>query len=272
MRLDAGCMLTYHVEAPTPAMLMLRPRSGASQWVARQEYEFSAELFAVEYTDRYGNLCQRVMLPEGDVKIVARFTVEVADVIDTAPGAPLTLVQDLPDYTLHFLLPSRYCPADLPTMSEQARAITAEVAAGYDQVEAIRQWINQQITYQYGTSNSSSSALDTLEQRVGVCRDFAHLGITLCRSLSIPARMVVGYLHQLDPMDQHAWFEAYCNGRWYTFDATQTEPRGGRIALAYGTDAADVAFATLFGPARLNDMKVWVSEVGLGSILRDNVL
>jgi transglutaminase-like putative cysteine protease len=124
------------------------------------------------------------------------------------------------------------------------------------------------VKYQYGTSDASTSAVDTAKTRIGVCRDFAHLGIALCRSYSIPARMVVGYLYQLDPMDLHAWFEAYLGdrgstteGRWFTFDATQSEPRGNRIAIAYGRDATDVALATQYGPLTLNEMHVWVETV-----------
>jgi transglutaminase-like putative cysteine protease len=127
----------------------------------------------------------------------------------------------------------------------------------------IRHWINTRIEYRYETSNASTSAIETAKTRQGVCRDFVHLGIALCRSLTIPSRMVVGYLYQLEPMDLHAWFEAFIGDRWYTFDATQSEPRGNRIAIAYGRDAADVALATQFGLLTLTEMKVWVhaSEV-----------
>lgn len=260
MRLDAGCVLTYQVAAPTPALLILRPRSGAGQWVAQEVYEFDPHVAASEYTDQYGNLCQRVVLPTGEIRITARSIVEAADTLDTAPGAPLTLVQDLPFDTLQFLMPSRYCPVDMPALAQLAQEMSADYTPGYDQVEAIRAWMKHNLTYQTGSSNVSSSAMETVEQRAGVCRDFAHLGITLCRSLNIPARMVVGYLYQLDPMDQHAWFEAYIDGRWYSFDSTQHEPRGGRITLAYGRDAADVAFATLFGSVQLADMRVWVER------------
>lgn len=129
---------------------------------------------------------------------------------------------------------------------------------GYAQVESIRQWIQTQVEYQYGTSNASTAAVETAEKKVGVCRDFAHLGIALCRSLNIPARMVVGYLYQLDPMDLHAWFETYIGQRWYTFDATQSKLKGNRITIAYGQDAADVALSTQFGAMQLIEMKVWV--------------
>ena len=140
-----------------------------------------------------------------------------------------------------------------------ARAITLGALPGYPQVEAIRAWIAANIRYEYNTSSASTSAIETLATGAGVCRDFAHLGIALCRAIDIPARMVVGYLHQLVPMDQHAWFEAFVGNRWYTFDATQTEPRGNRVAVGYGRDATDVAFVTQFGPLELTDMWVAVS-------------
>jgi transglutaminase-like putative cysteine protease len=182
--------------------------------------------------------------------------VETADIIDVAPGAPFVLAQDLPDTVLQFLLPSRYCQSDL--LGGAAHEIIGNALPGYDQAEAIRAWIHTNVEYLYDTSNASTSATDTITTRVGVCRDFAHLGITLCRAITIPARMVVGYLYDLKPMDLHAWFEAFVGGRWYTFDATQPDPRGGRIAIAYGRDAADVALATQFGPASLELMRVWV--------------
>ncbi|MGA0556933.1 transglutaminase family protein [Larkinella sp. VNQ87] len=258
MKLFAGCELLYDVPAPAPTVLMLRPRSGAGQWVLSEEYLIEPNVPVIEYTDPYGNLCQRLVAPEGPFKIHVSIVVETADVIDVALGAPFVPVQNLPDDTLQFLLPSRYCQSD--RLGPLAADITAGAIPGYDQVEAIRSWIQTHVTYQYGTSDASTSAVDTAEKRVGVCRDFAHLGISLCRSLNIPARMVVGYLYQLDPMDLHAWFEAFIDGRWYTFDATQQQPRGNRIVVAYGRDAADVALATQYGAMQFKGMKVWVEE------------
>jgi len=256
MRLNAGCEITFEATAPTPFVLMLRPRSGYGQWVAQEAYQLEPSVPAVEYVDNYGNLCQRLVAPAGHFRVHADASVETADQIDVAPGTPFTPVQELPDSILQFLLPSRYCQSD--RLGEQAQQITAGATPGYDQVEAIRAWIHTNVEYRYGASNASTDALETWNQKVGVCRDFAHLGVALCRSLSIPARVVVGYLYQLDPMDLHAWFEAFVGGRWYTFDATQAAPRGGRIVIAYGRDAADVALATQFGPATLTNMRVWV--------------
>lgn len=257
MYLQAGCDILFNVDTPTPMVLMLRPRSGHGQWVAQELYALSPNVPVVEYVDTFGNLCQRLVAPAGAFRIHTTVGADVADTIDVEPGAPFTPVQELPDSVLQYLLPSRYCESD--TLGDLAREIVGDATPGYDQVEAIRTWIHTNIEYRYGTSDASTSARDTADQRIGVCRDFAHLGIALCRSLTIPARMVVGYLYQLDPMDQHAWFEAYLNQRWYAFDATQEQPRGGRITLAYGRDAADVAFATQFGPVELQEFNVWVN-------------
>lgn len=259
MRLNAGCELLFEASAPTPLILMLRPRSSAGQWVVREEYLLEPATAVMEYSDSYGNLCQRLVTPEGKFRICTNTWVETTTAIEVQLGAPFTLVQDLPETALQFLLPSRYCPSD--QFGAIAAAMVADAAPGYDQVEAIRHWIHTNIKYQYGVSDTSTSAMDTYQQRTGVCRDFTHLGIALCRSLSIPARMVVGYLYELKPMDLHAWFEAFVGDRWYIFDATQAQPKGNRIAIAYGRDAADVALSMQFGPLNLINLNVWVNAV-----------
>lgn len=256
MRLNAGCELLYETTETAPLILMLQPRSGAAQQVIAADYQLEPPVPVADYIDSYGNLCQRLLAPTGQLRIASTVTVDTDDAIDVEPGAEFVPVQNLPDYALQFLLPSRYCQADL--LGDLANHIVADYEPGYDQVEAIRHWIHHHIEYRYDTSDASTSALETEKTRVGVCRDFVHLGLALCRSLTIPARMVVGYLYQLDPMDMHAWFEAYVGDRWYTFDPTQPSPRGNRIAIAYGRDAADVALATQFGQISLREMKVWV--------------
>ncbi|NCJ08757.1 transglutaminase family protein [Synechococcales cyanobacterium C] len=259
MQLEAGCQIHYHASEPTPCIFMLRPRSGYGQWIMSEEYVLAPKVPILEYTDFYGNLCQRLVIPAGDFQVRTVAQVETADEIDVQPGAPYLSVENLPESVLLFLLPSRYCQSD--QLGQLALEIAGAQAPGYDQVSAICDWIHTQIEYQYGTSNASTSAVETAQSRQGVCRDFAHLGIALCRSLNIPARMVVGYLYELDPMDLHAWFEAYVGGQWFTFDATQAQPRGNRVTLAYGRDAADVALATQFGLLQLQEMKVWVKAV-----------
>jgi len=258
MRLKAGCNLNLQTDDETPLIAMLRPRSGEGQWVVSESYELDPFTPVLEYVDTFGNLCQRLVAPKGAFRLRVDVVVETADQIRVTPAAPYTPVPELPNDVLQFLLQSRYCPSD--RMEEQAKQIAGKQRPGYAQVEAIRRWIHDQLEYKYGVSDGSTDALQTLDDGAGVCRDFSHVGISLCRALLIPARMVVGWLHELDPMDMHAWFEAFVGGRWYTFDATQAEPRGGRIAVAYGRDAADVALTTEYGPTKVADMKVWVHK------------
>lgn len=258
MKLRAGCEISVEAEEDCPSVAMLRPRSGQAQWLSSESYLFEPWVRTTEYVDTFGNLCQRMVIPKGRMHIRVEAEVETDEAIDIDTQAPPTPVGLLPDDVMQFLLPSRYCPSDL--MQARALEVVADAAPGYAQVEAIRAWIHDNIEYKYGVSDSGTDAQDTLEQGAGVCRDYTHVGMSLCRSLKIPARMVVGYLYRLDPMDLHAWFEAYIGGRWYTFDATQREPRGGRVVLAYGRDAADVAFLSNYGMLETVGMRVWVEE------------
>ena len=225
---------------------MLRPRSGAQQWIAREEYKLVPSVPAFEFTDNYGNLCQRLIAPPGIFTVHTVADVMTADQIDQAPGAPFVEIQNLPDAVLSYLLPSRYCESE--QFGQMATSITGGQRLGYDQVAAIETWLRNTIRYEPGSSDMAVSAVEVNSRQSGVCRDLSHLGIALCRSLSIPARMVVGYLYNLEPMDLHAWFEAYVAGRWYTFDATQAVHKGGYVAIGYGRDAADVAVYNQFGP------------------------
>jgi transglutaminase-like putative cysteine protease len=258
MILEAGVKIQVNTPAETPVVLMLRPQGGAGQNVIASELRIEPLADIREYQDSFGNLCQRVVLAPGASEITGTCTVDAPDHIDVGTHADFTLVQDLPDDVLQYLLQSRYCQSDMPEVLQLASKIVRKAQPGYDQVEAIRAWIRKHLKYKYGVSNANTSALETAKKRAGVCRDFSHLGIALCRALRIPARMVVGYLHELDPMDLHAWFEAYVGGRWYTFDATQPEPRGNRVVLAYGRDAADVAQLSEYGPLKMGKQEVWV--------------
>ena len=252
--------MSFDVPAPTPMMLILRPQSGAGQFVHRMSFDLRPEVAATEFADGNGNLCQRLVAPPGRFEVEVTAEVTVADEIDTAAGAPMTPAEELPDWTLPLTLPSRYCESD--ELGDVAAEVTKDAAPGYDQAEAIRNWVHREFEYEYGTSDATTSAAETVRQKRGVCRDFTHVGIALCRALNLPARMVVGYLHELDPMDQHAWFETFVGGRWYAFDATQERPRGGRVVVAYGRDAADVALVSQWGPATLEEMNVAVEQIG----------
>lgn len=246
MRLLTSCDLEFEIAEATTFVLMLRPRSGSQQWIFREEYQLTPHTPAIEFTDDYGNLCQRLKAPTGHFGIHTAAEVETSDCMDVAIGAPFIEVHRLPDSVLQFLLPSRYCESD--RFGEMSADIASGQTPGYDQVAAITRWVREQVSYLPGTSQFPISAIEVNERRSGVCRDLAHLGIALCRSLSLPARMVVGYLEGLEPMDLHAWFEAYVGGRWYTFDPTQGTLRGGYVALGFGRDAADVAVYNQFGP------------------------
>ena len=246
MWLRTSCELTFEITVPTPFILMLRLRSGAQQWVAREEYRLTPSMPVFEFTDTYGNLCQRLVAPPGPFAVYTSADVMTADEVDQSPGAPFVDIEYLPDSVLAYLLPSRYCESD--RFGLMATEITAGHLLGYDQVKAIETWLRTTIRYEPGSSDIPVSAVEVNTRQSGVCRDLSHLGIALCRSLSIPARLVVGYLHGLEPMDLHAWFEAYIAGRWYTFDATQKELTGGYVVIGYGRDAADVAIYNQFGP------------------------
>lgn len=247
MWLRTSCDLSFDIEVPTPFLLMLRPRSGKNQWIASEEYKIVPSVPVIEFTDIYGNLCQRLMAPVGHFAIHTAAEVMTSDYIDQAPGAPFVEVQNLHESVLIYLLPSRYCEAD--HFTQMAMEVTAGEMLGYDQVAAITSWIRRTIRFESDFSHLQSSAVEVHLRQSGVCRDLAHLAIAMCRSLSIPTRMVVGYLHGLEPMDMHAWFEAYVGDRWYAFDPTQAQTSGGYVVVGYGRDAADVAVYNQFGPA-----------------------
>ena len=256
MLLTADLRLETNAATAVACILMFRPQSGSAQSILQNDLHTSVPCSLREYADSYGNSCLRTVIPAGPFRLDSHVVAECSDEIDVHPTAPFVPMEDLPDQVLQFVLPSRYCEADM--LIDKAAEIAGMATPGYPKVEAIRQWIHDHFQYAYGTTNSSSSARDVLASGTGVCRDYAHAGIALCRSLDIPARMVVGYLYELKPMDLHAWFEAFVGGRWYTFDATQDHPRGNRIVIAYGRDAADVAIATHFTDLGLKRLEVKV--------------
>lgn len=258
--LRASCELLFDVGVPTPMVFMLRPRSSSSQWVAAEQYELLPSIPVVEFMDGFGNLCQRVVAPVGDFSVRTAVTVRVA----AEPGSPADThfvdVAELPHDTLRFLLPSRYCESD--RFGDLATEIVAGAAPGYEQVLAITDWVRNTVQNTPLSSTYPVSAVEINQRGEGVCRDLAHVCIALCRAICIPARLSVGYLLHLEPMDAHAWFEAFIGGCWHTFDATQPDRGGARIALARGRDAADVALYNQFGPLLLpSEMSVAVHKV-----------
>ncbi|MCA9877244.1 MAG: transglutaminase family protein [Thermomicrobiales bacterium] len=266
MLLSVGCEFTYTLPAPTPAVALVQPRSDPAHRVVWEERRFAPETPHHEYRDLFGNRCERLTLPAGESSIAYDAVVDVSGAPDEVSlNAQATSVADLPDDLLVYTLSSRYCPTE--TMAQTAWRLFGHVPPGWGQVQAICDWIHTNIEYGLLHSTPNTTALDVYVASGGMCRDFAHLAITFCRALSIPARYVFGYMPDIGvpgpfpPMDFHAWFEAWLEGRWWTFDARFNTPRIGRIPIGVGRDAVDVAMMTTYGPAEFQHMVVWTDRV-----------
>ncbi|TAH19161.1 MAG: transglutaminase family protein [Cytophagales bacterium] len=260
MKLKTRCQLEYYSTQETPLILLLQLFRGLPYVIIEETLTIEPAILIRRYVDTYGNSCLRLITPIGKLVISTSAIVQAEEYIAVDIDAKFTLIQDLPDEAIVYLLPSRFCESD--KLNSLAFSIIQNIFnSGYQMVAAICQWVNRNIKYEHNTSTSITSALDTLSSQHGVCRDLSHLAIALCRSINIPARFVVGYLYLLRPMDLHAWFEVYLDGKWYTFDATQLTLTGGRVVLAYGRDAADVAIATYFGNIQLQNMEVSVEKI-----------
>jgi transglutaminase-like putative cysteine protease len=266
MRIRVGYDLVYECPAPAPMMLMLSVRpERLPDLVTPQVMSLEPKVPAREYVDSFGNICTRLIAPPGPLRLSADFVIADSGLPDAVePAAVQHDIDTLPDETLVFLMPSRYCEAD--RLSDEAWRLFGSVAPGWARVQAIVDFVHDRITFGYPHARPTRSAFEGLKEQVGVCRDFAHLAVTLCRCMNIPARYCTGYLGDIGvpyggPMDFSAWFEVYLGGCWYTFDARHNTPRVGRIAMAYGRDAADTAISTNFGPAALTRFEVIAEEV-----------
>jgi transglutaminase-like putative cysteine protease len=217
-----------------------------------------------QYQDSFGNLASRFLLPPGRVRLHNSFLIEASGELDPQnPRAEEIPVDRLPAETLRYLLASRYCEVDL--LLNTATELFGNSARGWERVRAICDWVNRHVTFGYEHARSSKTALDVYNEGVGVCRDFQHLAVTFCRCLNIPARYATGYLGDIGvpprpPMDFSAWFEAFLDGRWWTFDARHNAPRIGRVLMAVGRDATDVAITTSFGSVQLVQFDVVTDE------------
>jgi len=216
--------------------------------------------------DDFGNLRTRTLAPAGVLKLSTQFIVQDSGLPDeVAPSAKEVPINELPDEAVGFLLGSRYCETD--RLSELAWSLFGQTPRGWARVQAIVDYVHQRLTFGYQFARTTRTAWEGHEERVGVCRDFAHLAITLCRCMNIPARYATGYLGDIGvpvvpaPMDFSAWFEVYLDGRWFTFDARHNTPRIGRILVARGRDAADCAITTTFGPSKLVQFDIITEEV-----------
>jgi transglutaminase-like putative cysteine protease len=265
MWLRVGCDFEFEATGPVPSLWQVRARPDGAHRVLEEEWGAPAE--ARWYLDAYGNVCDRLMLPEGHSQLRYDALAEVSGKPDpTDPTARISRIEDLPDEAFLYLLPSRYCWPEV--VHDQAWELFGGTDAGWERVQAVSTWVHENVTWQAGASTVATTAQDALNARTGVCRDLTQIGMTFCRALNIPARYVAGYLPDIgvvpsdEPMDFCSWFEAWLGGRWWTVDPRNNEPRIGRVVIARGRDALDAAMVTTWGAVELVSMTVWADEAG----------
>ncbi len=267
MLIRAGYEIAYDSQQPTPMLLNLSVHPSRTRDLRTpHQIQFNPPIEARDYTDGFGNACTRILAPAGRLTISTSFDIEDTGEPDRqSPGAIQHPVQELPDDVLVFLLGSRYCDTD--RLSDLAWSLFGAAEPGWPRIEAICDYAHDRITFGYEHADPTRTAHDAHAGRYGVCRDFAHLAVTLCRCMNIPARYCTGYLGDIGvppadaPMDFSAWFDAYLGGEWHTLDARHNVPRIGRILMARGRDATDVALTTTFGNCRLAGFLVHTDEI-----------
>ncbi|WP_029526828.1 transglutaminase-like domain-containing protein [Polaromonas glacialis] len=253
------CLLEYEVSSPAHFLLNIGAAFHPGHEVVEERLTITPSMKVRHFSDeRSGNRFIRLDAPKGVLSVNYHARVQLH------PSAqPLHLdespVSALPDDVLHYLMPSRYCESD--SLRRVAQQLFGHLPPGMGRVRAVESWIHESVDYQPGVTQPTTTAQDVFVQRVGVCRDFAHLGITLCRALNIPARLVVGYVNFAEPpQDFHAVFEAWLDGRWVLFDATRMAPIDRLVRIGTGRDAKDVAFATIFGDVKMLRKEITVDE------------
>ena len=266
MRLRLGCSFEHDASVPTAAVVLVEPHFDSAGGMVAERWSSDPPVEATSFLDLYSNRCRRLLLPEGASTFSYDALVTVspdADAVPT-PSDVQHRIEALPDELLHWLLASRLCESD--ALSDQAWELFGATAPGVERVQAVCDWIHGNV--EYGVASVPTTAtLEVFERRGGMCRDFAHLGVALCRALGIPARYVFGYMPDIGipgpypPMDFHAWFEVFLGSNWWTFDARFNTPRIGRLPIGRGRDAIDVAMVTTYGAASLRRMVVWADEV-----------
>jgi transglutaminase-like putative cysteine protease len=270
MRLRNGYELIYNLPQPTPMILVLNIHySRASDIVVPDRLITEPSIPISGYHDGFGNWCTRLLAPAGRLRMTSDAVIRDSGLPDeVVPSAGQQAVEDLPEETLTFLLGSRYCETDL--LSDTAWQLFDGVAPGYQRVQAICDYVHNHIVFNYQNARATRSAAEAFREQTGVCRDYAHLAITFCRAMNIPARYCTGYLGDVGmpppyaPGDFAAWFEAWIGGRWHIFDPRNNMPRIGRVLMARGRDASDVAISTTFGPNTLESFRVWSDEIPEG--------
>jgi transglutaminase-like putative cysteine protease len=267
VQIRLGYELIYQSPQPTPMILNLQVHYTRAADLIRPDQMLTDPWVPLTlYRDGFGNWCTRLVAPSGQIRISADALIYDRGLPDTTvPNAPQTSVERLPEETLVYLLGSRYCDTD--RLSEFAWGQFGATIPGWSRVQAVCDFVHGHLTFGYQFARSTRTAFEAFQERQGVCRDFAHLAITLCRCLNIPARYCTGYLGDIGippvdaPMDFSGWFEAYLDGQWFTFDARHNVPRIGRVLIARGRDAADVAISMTFGVCVLQSFRVWTDEI-----------
>ena len=267
MQIRVGYELIYDCPQPTPMILALHIHfTRVSDIIVPDHLITSPSIPLTAYRDGFGNWCSRIVAPQGQLRLTTNAVVNDSGEPDiVVPSAQQHPVEELPAETLVFLLGSRYCETD--RLVQIAWNLFGETPPGWARVQAICDFVHNHITFGYENARATRTAWEAYNEGVGVCRDFAHLAVTFCRCMNIPARYCTGYLGDIgvppapEPMDFSAWFEVFLDGRWYIFDARHNTPRIGRVLIACGRDASDVAISTTFGPATLAGFTVWTDEV-----------
>jgi transglutaminase-like putative cysteine protease len=270
MLIRAGYDIAFSTTQPVPLLANLSIHSSRNRDLrTAQRIMTTPDVPIYDYVDAFGNICTRLTIPAGGITISTGFVIEDPFEPDpVVPGARQVPVEKLPDDILVYLLGSRYCETD--KLSEIAWSLFGGTEPGWARVQAIVSYVHERIRFDYQTARPTKTAWDAHEEREGVCRDFAHLAIALCRCMNIPARYCTGYMGDMDlpalvgDMDFSAWFDAYLDGQWYTFDARHNRPRRGRILMARGRDATDAALTNSFGPVILTRFQVYTDEDRLG--------
>ena len=267
MRLSIGYTLNYQCSGSTPMILNLNVHHTRAGDLIRADNPTPHPWVPLTtYHDGFGNLCTRLVAPPGLIRIGADALINDTGLPDpVVRTARQVSVEQLPEETLVYLLQSRYC--DTEKLSDIAWNLFGSTPAGWARVQAVCDFVHGHLIFGYPFARPTRTAFEAYQERKGVCRDFAHLALALCRCLNIPARYCTGYLGDIGvppvdaPMDFSGWFEVYLDGGWYTFDARHNVPRIGRVLIARGRDAADVAISMTFGPCTLQSFKVWTDEV-----------
>jgi transglutaminase-like putative cysteine protease len=268
MLIRIGYDIALGLPNPSPIVFLLRVHSSReSTLVAAEYFRIEPELEVEDYLDAFGNRCGRVNARAGIIQFFSRAVIRDSGEPDArAPEAEEYGLHEIPTESLSFILPSRYCEVDSELLDFAWKRFGA-ITPGWARVQAICDFVHSHLRFDYQMARANRTALDAFKERVGVCRDFTHLAITLCRCLNIPARYVTGYLGDIgvpplpDPMDFSAWFEVYLGGRWYSFDARHNQRRIGRIVIGRGRDAADVPITMVFGTHQLEKFNVVTEEV-----------